>query len=109
LKEKESKIKVLQNTQKIMVTISHYINNSLMPLYQIVQNPSVKNKSDVAELIETSRKTIEFIKKVFRALNDYVQTGEFTLAKDGIYKDLMLDIQRAISSLNTQEDDKSLH
>jgi response regulator RpfG family c-di-GMP phosphodiesterase len=105
LKEKESKIKVLQNTQKILVTISHYINNSLSPLYNLVQNSEVKSKSEIKHLIELSRDTIEFVKKVFTALNNYVQTGQFSLTKDGIYRDLMLDIEKELQNLDKPKSD----
>ena len=44
LKENEGKIKVLQNTQKILVTISHYIKNSLKPLYNLEQSIDVEKK-----------------------------------------------------------------
>ena len=105
LKDKESKIQVLQNTQKILVTISHYINNSLTPLYNRVQTTKVNDNSESEELIELSRNTIEFIKRVLTALHNYVQTGQFTLAKEGVYKDLMLDIEKELQQLDSSKSD----
>ena len=59
LKENEGKIKVLQNTQKILVTISHYINNSLTPLYNLAQTVDVTNKVENRTLRESTTTTVE--------------------------------------------------
>ena len=103
LKEKESRLKVINHTQKVLVTLTHYINNSLTPLYSMAQAPNDSCREDHKRLKETSIHTIEFIKKVLSALNNLVQSGEMRVVKQGIYKDLLLDIE------NKLQDFQKLH
>ena len=103
LKEKESRLKVINHTQKVLVTLTHYINNSLTPLYSMAQAPNDSCREDHKRLKETSAHTVEFIKKVLSALNNLVQSGEMRVVKQGIYKDLLLDIE------NKLQDFQKLH
>jgi DNA-binding response OmpR family regulator len=96
LKEQENKIKTLHQTQKIMVTLSHYINNTLTPLYSLAQMTNEEVPSESKKLKESTAHTIELIKKVLLALNNFVQTGEFRLVEKGIYRDLMIDIEKEL-------------
>jgi len=102
LKEQESKIKTLHQTQKILVTLSHYINNTLTPLYSRAQLTNEKMPAEAKKFKESTIQTIELIKKVLIALNNFVQTGEFKLLEKGIYRDLMIDIEEELekSKLN---------
>lgn len=102
LKDKESKIKTLHQTQKILVTLSHYINNTLSPLYSLAQLTNDKSLTDTKKLKGATIQTVELIKKVLIALNNFVQTGEFKLVENGIYRDLMIDIEKELekSKLN---------
>lgn len=94
LKEQESKIKMLHQTQKIMVTLSHYINNTMTPLYSLAQMTNAMVPAESKELKDSTIHTIELIKKVLIALNNFVQTGKFKLVEKGIYQDLMIDIEK---------------
>jgi DNA-binding response OmpR family regulator len=102
LKEQENKIKTLQQTQRILVTLSHYINNTLTPLYNQVQITDETIQEDSKQLKDSTKDAIELIKKVLNALNNFVQTGEFKLVDKGIYRDLMIDIEEEMekSKLN---------
>ena len=96
LKEQESKIKTLRQTQKILVTLSHYINNILTPLYSLAQITNEKAPSEGKKLKEATSYTIESIKKVLISLNNFVQAGEFKLVEKGIYRDIMIDIGKEL-------------
>jgi len=98
LKEKESRLKVINHTQKVLVTLTHYINNSLTPLYSMAQAPHDTCSEDHKQLKEQSVHTIEFIKKVLSALNNLVQSGEMRVVKQGVYKDLLLDIESKLQN-----------
>lgn len=99
LKEKESELKALRQAQSILVTLSHYINNALTPLYTFVQMMNEKNPEDAHRLRTFARKTVEFINRVLKTLNDLVQSGEMRVVKDGAYKNLMLDIENELKKL----------
>ncbi|HFE62979.1 hypothetical protein B1H10_05935 [candidate division KSB1 bacterium 4484_188] len=99
LKEKESQLKALRQAQSILVTLSHYINNALTPLYTFVQMMNEKNPDDAHRLRIFARRTVEFINKVLKTLNDLVQSGEMRVIKDGAYKNLMLDIESELKKL----------
>ena len=61
-----------------------------------------KVPSEGKKLKDSTIQSIELIKKVLTALNNYVQTGEFKLVAKGIYQDLMIDIEKELekSKLN---------
>ncbi len=99
LKQKESKIQALKQTQKILVTLSHYINNSLTPLYTLVQFENENGASDVKEIKASIKQTVEFIKTVLTALNNFVQTGEYKVIQEGAYQDLLIDIKKELRRL----------
>jgi response regulator RpfG family c-di-GMP phosphodiesterase len=99
LKEKEGKIQALRETQKILVTLSHYINNSLTPLYTLVQFLDESNVREVIEVKETVTKTVEFIKRVLTTLNNFIQSGEYKVMREGTYQDLLIDIKKELEKL----------
>lgn len=100
LREKEGKIKTLRETQKILVTLSHYINNSLTPLYNQVQFLDENNHDNIRQLKESTTNTIEFIKKVLTSLNNFVQGSEYKVWQENKYRDLLIDIENELEKLN---------
>lgn len=104
LKEKENQLRALKQVQQILVTLSHYINNSLTPLYSFVQMMNEKDEEDARRLKIFASRTVEFINKVLHTLNNLVQSGEMRVVKDGAYKNLLLDIENELKRL--QENDK---
>ncbi|MFZ0391581.1 MAG: hypothetical protein WAN36_14065 [Calditrichia bacterium] len=99
LNEKENQLKGLKQTQQILVTMSHYLNNSLTPLYSLVQLMDEDNPEDVRRLKEVARRTVEFINKVLASLNKLVKSGELKVIQEGVYRDLMLDIEKELKNL----------
>jgi response regulator RpfG family c-di-GMP phosphodiesterase len=99
LKEKEGKIQALRETQKILVTLSHYINNSLTPLYSLVQFLNESNVREVSEVKESVKETVEFIKRVLTTLNNFVQSGEYKVMREGTHQDLLTDIKKELEKL----------
>jgi response regulator RpfG family c-di-GMP phosphodiesterase len=99
LKEQENRLNALGQTQKILVTISHHINNSLTPLYGLIQILNECSPEDFERLKNTAKQTIEFIQKVLLSLNNLVGGGEMRIVQDGIYKNLLLDIEEELKKL----------
>ena len=100
LKKQESKIETLHQAQKILVTLSHYLNNTLTPLYSLVQITNETVPAESKKLKESTTHAIERIKRVLTALNNFVQNGEFKLVEKGIYRDLMIDIEKELEKSN---------
>jgi response regulator RpfG family c-di-GMP phosphodiesterase len=103
LKEQENRLKNLRQTQRVFVTLNHYINNSLTPLYSLAQTVNENCLDDLLQLKYTSQDTIEFIKKVLNTLNNLIYSGEFKSKKGGIYRDLILDIENELSNLQKRK------
>jgi CheY-like chemotaxis protein len=99
LEKQENQLEALQQVQQILVTLSHYINNSLTPLYTLVQMMNDQNPTDTLRLKKIVRGTVEFISKVLTTLNNLVHTGEMKVIKEGVYKDLLLDIEEELNKL----------
>lgn len=99
LKEQENRLQNLRQTQRVLVTLNHYINNSLTPLYSLVQTINEDSLDDLLKLKYTSQYTIEFIKNVLNILNNLIQSGEFKSKKNGVYRDLILDIEHELRDL----------
>ncbi len=99
LREKESRLNSIKQTQKILVTLNHYINNSLTPLYSLLQVMDESKPEDAKRLKEFSHKTVDFIRRVLITLNNLVQNGEIKAVKQGVYRDLMLDIENELKKL----------
>jgi response regulator RpfG family c-di-GMP phosphodiesterase len=99
LKEQENRLRNLRQTQRVFVTLNHYINNSLTPLYSLVQTVNEESLDDLLQLKYTSQHTIEFIKNVLNTLNNLIHSGEFKSKKNGIYRDLILDIENELRNL----------
>ncbi len=103
LRDKENQIRSLKQIQKILVTLSHYINNSLTPLYAQVQIMNVKNEEDARKLKEFAQKTVKFINKVLQALNNLVKSGEMKVVSGCVYEDLLLDLEQELKELQEKQ------
>ena len=103
LRDKENQIRSLKQVQQILVTLSHYINNSLTPLYAQVQIMNVENEEDARKLKEFAKKTVEFINKVLQALNNLVQSGEMKVVSGCVYEDLLLDLEQELKKLQANK------
>ncbi len=101
--ERENQLRALKQVQRILVTLSHYINNSLTPLYTMVQMINEKDPDDAIRLKNFVKQTVEFINKVLRTLHNLVQSGEMKVVKEGAYKDLLLDIEKELKKLQESQ------
>lgn len=99
LLEKEQQLKTLHHTQQVLVTLSHYINNALTPLYTLVQMVDESNPEHARRLKEHGRVTVEFISKVLATLHKVVNQGEYKVVHEGAYKNLMIDIENELKAL----------
>ena len=99
LQEKESQLESLKQVQQILVTLSHYINNALTPLYTLVQMVNESDPEAAKRLKDFAGLTVEFIHKVLKTLNKLVQTGEIKVVRDGVYKNLLVDIEMELKQL----------
>ena len=99
LREKENQLKALRQVQCILVTLSHYINNSLTPLFMLVQTMDEKSPEDARRLKDFVFRTVQFINKVLLTLNNLVQSGELKVLTEGVYKNLLLDIEGELKKL----------
>jgi len=99
LREKENQLKALRQVQRILVTLSHYINNSLTPLFMLVQTMDEKSPEDARRLKDFVFRTVQFINKVLLTLNNLVQNGELKVLTEGVYKNLLLDIESELKKL----------
>lgn len=100
LKQKETQVENLKNIQRIMVTLNHYINNALTPLHTLVQLMDEKKHSDPQRLKDTSRRTVEMISRILTTLRQLVDTGEMKIVQQGVYKDLLLDIEKELKDIH---------
>lgn len=99
LQQKEDQLENLKGIQHLMVTLNHYINNALTPLYFAVQMADEKSEEDARRIRTIARDTVEFISKVLQTLQQIVQSGKIKVIREGVYKDLMLDIEQELDSL----------
>ncbi|GAB4375060.1 MAG: hypothetical protein Kow0042_20140 [Calditrichia bacterium] len=99
LRDKENQLQALRQLQRVLVTLSHHINNSLTPLYSLVQMVDESRPENAKRLKEHARRTVEFINKVLTTLNQMVQSGEMKVIQTGVYKNLMLDIESELKKL----------
>ncbi len=100
LKEKELQVVNLKNIQRIMVTLNHYINNALTPLYSFIQMMDDKNPEDALRLKKIANQSVELITKILKTLQKLVETGEFQIVHEGVYKDLLLDIEKKLKDFS---------
>ncbi len=96
----ESKLENLQNIQRIMVTLNHYINNALTPLSFAVQFFEQLPNNDNAERLKgISKDTVFFVSRVLKSLQTLIDSGKTKVTRDGIYKDIMFDIEKELNEL----------
>ncbi len=99
LQQKEDQLENLQNIQHLTVTLNHYINNALTPLYFAVQMAKDKSPEDALRIRTIARETVEFISKVLQTLQEIVDSGKIKVLTEGVYKDMMLDIEQELDKL----------
>ncbi|MCB0260870.1 MAG: response regulator [Calditrichaeota bacterium] len=99
IQQKDAQLENLKNIQRIMVTLNHYINNALTPLYFAVQIMEEGQPADADRVKNIAKETVEFISKVLQSLHKIVQSGKLKILKEGVYKDIMLDIEQELNRL----------
>ncbi len=100
LRQKEAMLQNLQNIQRIMVTLNHYINNALTPLSFAVQfMEQMPNENNVKRLQSIANDTVVFVSKVLQSLQTLIDTGKMKVAQEGIYKNIMFDIEKELNVL----------
>ncbi|MCB0301088.1 MAG: hypothetical protein KDE52_13615 [Calditrichaeota bacterium] len=100
LRQKELMVQNLQNIQRIMVTLNHYINNALTPLSFAVQfMEQMPNDSNSKRLQTIASDTVVFVSKVLQSLQTLVDSGKVKVTQDGIYKNIMFDIEQELNQL----------
>jgi len=96
----ETELENLQNIQRIMVTLNHYINNALTPLSFAVQFfEQMPNDDNAVRLKNISKDTVFFVSRVLRSLQSLIDSGKTKVARDGVYKDIMFDIEKELNEL----------
>lgn len=100
LRKKDAQLENLKNIQRMMVTLNHYINNALTPLYFAIQimdeHPGAEEEQKIKEI---ARESVEFISKVLQSLHRIVQSGKLKILREGVYKDIMFDIEKELNKL----------
>ncbi len=100
LLEAEKKLQSVKTFKQITVTLSHYINNAITPLMLMMPENKERIKNEEMEhFIETTGKTMEFIKKVIDTLREMASSGNMQTMKEGIYKNTLIDIQEKLKTL----------
>ncbi len=99
IQQKDAQLENLKNIQRIMVTLNHYINNALTPLYFAIQIMEDDQKEDTERIRVIAKDTVEFISKVLQSLHKIVQSGKIKILKEGVYKDIMFDIEQELNRL----------
>ncbi|MGH1365362.1 MAG: response regulator transcription factor [Calditrichia bacterium] len=102
VRQKDAQLENLKNVQRIMVTLNHHINNALTPLYFAVQMDDDPDNNE--RLRDIAKETVEFISKVLQSLHKIVQSGKMQVMKDGVYKDIMVDIEAELKKLVDKEE-----
>lgn len=99
LQNKEVQLERLKSAQQIMVTLNHHINNALTPLYFAVQIMDMEQPEEARRLKELATSTVEFITKVLQSLNRVVQSGKVKIYQEGVYKNMLIDLQKELDQL----------
>ncbi len=99
LKEKESQIANFKNLNRAIGTLNHYINNALTPLYSFAQITKPEDPDQARKLKALTEETAMFIGKVLRALRNMTQQKELKIVQDGVYQDIMFDIEKELQKL----------
>ncbi|MEL6821754.1 MAG: response regulator [Calditrichota bacterium] len=98
IRQKDAQLENLKDVQRIMVTLNHHINNALTPLSFAVQLAE-DDPSKADRLRSIAGETVEFISKVLKSLEKIVRSGKIQVMKDGVYKDIMVDIEAELKKL----------
>jgi len=109
LKEKDAQIENFQNITRIIGTLNHYINNALTPLYAFAQVCRPDNTRDAERLKTLTEHTTLFISKVLKTLRNMTQQGELRIIQEGIYRDIMFDIEAELQRLMEENMETQKH
>lgn len=107
LREKENQIESYRNLNRIVGTLNHHINNALTPLFSLAQTCNPDNPGEVQQLIQLIEHTTLFISRVLKALRNLIQQGELKVVQEGVYRDIMFDIEEELRRL-MQESQRSV-
>ncbi len=99
LKTKEAQIENFKNLNRVIGTLNHYINNALTPLYSLAQMTNPENPQEARRLKELTEETAAFIGKVLNALRNMTQQRELKVVQEGVYQDVMFDIEQELNRL----------
>lgn len=99
LKDKEAQIENFKNLNRIIGTLNHYINNALTPLYSTAQLTRPEDPNQARRLKELTEETAVFIGKVLNALRNMTQQRELRVVQEGVYQDVMFDIEQELNRL----------
>lgn len=100
MQKQEMQLENLQNIQRIMVTLNHYVNNALTPLSFAVQfMEQIPNEANAARLTNIAKDTVDFISRVLQSLQALLDSGKAKVTQDGIYKNIMFDIEQELNRL----------
>jgi PleD family two-component response regulator len=100
LQEKDIQIQNFRNIHRLMVTLNHYINNALTPLYSFIQMMDDSKIEDGQRLKHIAEKTVHIIIKILDVLQQIIESGEYQLVKGGVYQDLLIDIEKRLKEMN---------
>jgi len=100
LQEKDIQIQNLRNIHRLMVTLNHYINNALTPLYSFIQMMDETKAEDGQRLKQIGEKTVHLIMKILDILQQIIESGEYKLVKGGVYRDLLIDIEKRLKEID---------
>lgn len=96
LKEKDRQIENLRSVQRLMVSLNHYINNALTPLYSFIQMMREDEIEDVRKLKRLAQDTVQLVTKILDGLQELIDSGEIKITREGVYKDILLDIENKL-------------
>ncbi len=95
----KSKLMVFDEMQKIVTTISHYMNNALTPLINIdFQNPAFIRK----EMMGKFQNQLFYLKDLIDLFRQIMTQKNPQTVDKGIYKGLLLEIENEVRQLKAK-------
>jgi DNA-binding NtrC family response regulator len=95
----KSKLMVFDEMQKIVTTISHYMNNALTPLINIdFQNPAFIRK----EMMGKFQNQLFYLKDLIDLFRQIMTQKNLQTVDKGIYKGLLLEIENEVRQLKAK-------
>lgn len=100
LETKEQELHAIKAFEQITVTLSHYINNAITPLMLTIPPDDKKiDDPDIVTFVNSTKKTINYIKNVIDVLLDLTETGKANVVKNGLYRGLLIDMEKKLREL----------